>query len=318
MITLNEHLQAHDSQLSALLNDLVAACKTISAVVNRAGLLDILGAAGVTSHQGDEVKKLDLVAHDIIVDMLGHGGQVCVMGSEEVEGPVFVDGDGPRGEWVLLFDPLDGSSNIDANVSIGTIFSVFRRLGGDGDGTLEDLLQPGSAQVAAGYVIYGSSTILVYTTGERVDGFTLDAESGQFILSHPEIRTPAQGQIYSANEARARTWHPNTRQYIESCKDRGCTCRYIGSLVADFHRNLLYGGVFLYPADHSDPDDVKPKLRLMYEGNPLAFVSEAAGGGGTTGSGRILEVAPTDLHQRVPLILGGAEEIAEYDSLFSA
>lgn len=310
IMTLSQHVQQHAPELAKLFEDLAVACKHISWDVNRAGLLGILGEAGQTSHQGDAVKKLDLHANDILIDVMGRGGSLCAMGSEEDEHPIPLPEDVPKGEFVMLFDPLDGSSNIDANVSIGTIFGVFRKVSDD---PLANLLQPGKAQVAAGYCVYGPSTMLVYTAGDRVDGFTLDPSVGEFLLTHPDIRTPGRGKIYSVNEVNEPIWDAATRKYVAAAKARGMRGRYIGSLVADFHRNLLYGGIFLYPDDCSEPANRKSKLRLLYEGNPLAFVSEAAGGGGTTGTERILDIVPTDLHQRAQLVLGSSEDVAEFE-----
>ena len=247
---------------------------------------------------------------------MGHNGHLCVMASEESENIIPIPDGSKRGKYVLMFDPLDGSSNIDVNASIGTIFSIHRKITKDHeDGSLEDCLQKGCDQIAAGYFIYGSSTMMVYTTGNGVHGFTLDPSLGEFLLSHENIRTPSRGKIYSINEGNVHSWDGGTRRYIdylkEDRKDRGhpYSLRYIGSLVADFHRNLLKGGIFLYPGP-------KGKLRLLYEASPLAMIVEQAGGAASTGEQRILDVQPTSLHQRVPLIIGSREDIAEYNRFY--
>jgi fructose-1,6-bisphosphatase I len=246
------------------------------------------------------------------------------MASEERPDPIPIPKKYPKGQYVLLYDPLDGSSNIEANVTIGTIFAVHRRVTKAGDGTLEDCLQPASRLVAAGYCIYGSSTILVYTTGHGVHGFTLDPSLGEFLLSHPDIRTPPRGKIYSVNEGNWHTWDPATREYVKFLKEqnpaqhRPYSTRYIGSLVADFHRNLLYGGIFLYPADMRDPARPKPKLRLLYEAAPLALLCEQAGGAATTGRERILDMQPTELHQKVALVIGSREDVQAYEEFVVA
>jgi fructose-1,6-bisphosphatase I len=270
---------------TSILYDIAFAATLISRAVNKAGLIDILGATGDENVHGERVQKLDEYANKVIFDSLDHGGHLCLMASEESEQPIPIPEQFPKGDYVLLYDPLDGSSNIDANVSIGTIFSVHRRRDMQaGDGALSDLLQPGVDQVAAGYVLYGSSTMLVYTTGAGVHGFTLDNSIGAFLLSHPRIEIPDPGKrIYSVNEAYS-----------------------IGSLVADFHRTLLYGGLFMYPADAESP---KGKLRLQYEVSPLSMVCEQAGGAATDGQNRILDVVPSELHERVPCYMGNKEYV---------
>ena len=258
-------------------------------------------------------QKLDVLANETIKHSFEHTGRVCVMASEEEEGLIPTPAQFQPGKYVLLFDPLDGSSNIDVNVSIGTIFSVLRRVSADGGpGHLQDLLQPGYKQVVAGYIIYGSSTIMVYTSGDGVHGFTLDPTIGEFRLLSPEIQTPACGRYYSVNESNYPRWTPGYRKAVSTLKGvdgtgHGKNCRYIGSLVADFHRNLVAGGVFLYPADTRSP---KGKLRLLYECAPLAFVAEQAGGAATDGRRRILDIVPTDLHQRTPLVIGSKDDVA--------
>ncbi|MEP0860538.1 MAG: class 1 fructose-bisphosphatase [Ignavibacterium sp.] len=300
-------------ELSDLLHDLSLAAKVISLEVNKAGLVDILGFTGSSNVHGEEVKKLDVYAHEMLIKAMDHGGHLCVMASEEDEDIIHIPPEFYIGKYVLLFDPLDGSSNIDANVSIGTIFSIYRRVSpGDGPGTIEDCLQPGFKQVAAGYIIYGSSTIFVYTAGNGVHGFTLDPSFGEFILSHPNIKTPKKGKIYSINEGNYLYWHPGLKKYIKWLQEedkstgRPYSSRYIGSMVADIHRNLLYGGIFMYPADIRNPNG---KLRLMYECNPMAFIVEQAGGRASDGKRRILEIQPEKLHQRVPIFIGSEEDV---------
>jgi fructose-1,6-bisphosphatase I len=309
--------------LTGLLMDLIYAAKIISREVNKAGLVDILGLAGTENIHGEEVKKLDEYANDRLFKAMDHGGHLCIMASEERDEVIQIPDKFPKGNYVLLFDPLDGSSNIDANVSIGTIFSIHRKKTDGEIGTLEDCLQKGSDQVAAGYIIYGSSTMLVFTTGQGVNGYTLDPSVGEFILSHIDIKTPSKGKIYSANEGNARFWDEGTRKYIDYLKEkdsatgRPYSLRYIGSLVADFHRNLLYGGIFLYPADYKDPNKPKGKLRLLYEASPMAFIVEQAGGMATTGKENIMDIVPTELHQRVPLIIGSREDVLTYQKFIS-
>ncbi|WP_417910147.1 class 1 fructose-bisphosphatase [Candidatus Electronema sp. PJ] len=299
-------------ELTGLLNDLIVAAKIISAEVNMAGLAGILGQSGQINVQGEQVQKLDDFANLTIKRRMEQCGYVCIMASEEDEGAIPVL-DGYAGKYTVAFDPLDGSSNIDVNVSIGTIFSIHRRKSEGVQGQVADLLQTGREQVAAGYIIYGSSTMLVYTVGEGVQGFTLDPSVGEFFLSHPDIKIPPKAKYYSINEAYSRYWHDNTRAYIEQLKEldergeRSYSLRYIGSLVADFHRNLIKGGVFVYPRDRKSG---KGKLRLLYEAAPLALLVEQAGGRAIDDEGRnILDLQPLDLHQRVPLIIGSKEEV---------
>lgn len=300
-------------ELSDLLHDLSLAAKVISLEVNKAGLVDILGFTGDENVHGERVKKLDMFANDMMIKAMDHGGHLCVMASEEEEDIIHIPPEFYIGKYVLLFDPLDGSSNIDANVSIGTIFSIYKRISPEGGpGTMEDCLQPGIKQVAAGYIIYGSSTIFVYTSGNGVHGFTLDPSFGEFILSHPNIRTPQKGKIYSINEGNYLYWHPGLKKYIkwlqdeEMATERPYSSRYIGSMVADIHRNLLFGGIYMYPADSRNPNG---KLRMMYECNPMAFIVEQAGGRASNGKQRMLEVQPTSLHQRTPIFIGSEEDV---------
>jgi len=298
---------------TALLTSLTLAAKIISREVNQAGLVRILGETGDINVHGEAVQKLDEFAQQTIYRAMGHSGHLCVMASEESEVIIPIPDGGKRGRYVLMFDPLDGSSNIDVNASIGTIFSIHRKITtGKADGSLEDCLQRGTDQLAAGYFIYGSSTMMVYTTGHGVNGFTLDPSLGEFLLSHEHIKIPKRGKIYSINEGNINQWDAGTRRYIEHVKQdqkadgRPYSLRYIGSLVADFHRNLLKGGIFLYPGP-------KGKLRLLYEAAPLGMVVEQAGGTASTGSERILDVVPTSLHQRVPLIIGSTDDVRLYE-----
>lgn len=303
---------------TTLLSQLALAAKVISYHVNKAGLLDVLGETGEVNVQGEEVQKLDELANRTVVRALEHTGLLCGMASEEISEPIPIPERYPRGKYLLVFDPLDGSSNIDANVSIGTIFGIFRHTAPGEDATRQDFLQPGRELVAAGYVIYGSSTMMVFSTGNGVQGFTLDPSYGEFLLSHPDIRIPDRVRVLSANEIYRPRWKPAVTRYLDEVRSRPAeryrkvTSRYIGSLVADFHRNLLYGGVFLYPEDDKSP---RGKLRLLYEAAPLAFLARHAGGDATTGTERILDIIPTDLHQRVPLILGNLSEVERYEQI---
>ena len=299
-------------ELTDLLYDVAFAAKLVRREVVRAGLVDILGMAGTTNVQGEEVKKLDLFANDKIINAIGQHGRFALMGSEENEGTI-IPPKNESGKYVLLFDPLDGSSNIDVNVSVGTIFSIYRLTGDDpSKADINDCLQKGSQQVAAGYVIYGSSVVMVYTTGHGIHGFTYDPTIGEFLLSHENITTPKQGKYYSINEGSRKQFNDSTVNYINYLKEedaetgRPYSTRYIGSLVADFHRNLLTGGVFVYPATKQHRNG---KLRLMYEANPLAFICEQAGGRATNGSERILDIDPSELHQRTPLYIGSEEDV---------
>jgi fructose-1,6-bisphosphatase I len=300
-------------ELSKLLHDLSLAAKVISLEVNKAGLVDILGFTGSNNVHGEKVKKLDTYAHDMMYRAMDHGGHLCVMASEEEEDIIHIPDPYKIGKYVLLFDPLDGSSNIDANISIGTIFSIYKRISPDGKpGTIMDCLQKGIKQIAAGYIVYGSSTILVYTAGHGVHGFTLDPSFGEFILSHENIRTPKKGKTYSVNEGNYKYWHPGLKKYIKYIQDedektgRPYSSRYIGSMVADIHRNLFYGGIFMYPADSRNSNG---KLRLVYECNPMSFIVEAAGGKSINGKKRILEIQPQSLHERTPIFIGSREDI---------
>lgn len=301
-------------ELSALLHELSLAAKVISLEVNKAGLVDILGFTGGSNVHGEQVKKLDVFAHEMLFKAMDHGGHLCAMASEEEEDIIHIPDHHKRGKYVLLFDPLDGSSNIDVNVSIGTIFSIYKRISKDdgSPGTIEDCLQPGIKQVAAGYIVYGSSTIFVYTAGNGVYGFTLDPAFGEFLLSHNNIKIPEEGNIYSLNEGNYKYWRTGLKKYIKYLQDaddegrKPYSSRYIGSMVADIHRNLIYGGIFIYPSDKRNPNG---KLRLMYECNPMAFIIEQAGGRAIDGSKRIMEIEPHYLHQRVPIYIGSKNAV---------
>lgn len=296
---------------TSLLGDLAFAAKIIAREVTRAGLVDILGSTGASNVQGETVQKLDDYANAVMLKVVGRRGQVCLMASEELADPVRVDIREGSGKYVVVFDPLDGSSNIDANVSIGTIFSIYRRrsrLAAIGDA---DLLQPGRDLVAAGYVVYGSSTMFVHTTGHGVHGYTLDPGIGEFLLSHENIKIPFAAGIYSVNEGNEPRWSPAVREIVRRLKygrqeSGGMSARYIGSLVADFHRDLLYGGVFLYPPTDRAPEG---KLRLLYEAAPLALIAEHAGGYASDGKGPILDLVPREVHQRTPLYVGSRETV---------
>jgi fructose-1,6-bisphosphatase I len=315
VITIERHIMDEERQfpeatgaLSTILYDLALAAKMITREVRRAGLVDIMGQTGVINVHGDAVKKLDEYADDVIFRALDHCGHLCVMASEEGEGIRAIPEKFRTGNYVLLYDPLDGSSNIDANISVGTIFSILRKVTDADRGTLVDCLQPGYLQVAAGYVLYGSSTMLVYTTSNGVHGFTLDPSLGEFILSHPHMKIPSPGQrIYSVNEGRYRNWSSQQRALVDYLKgvdptnNKPFSARYVGSMVADVHRTLLYGGLFMYPGDSENP---RGKLRLLYEASPTAMIIERAGGRATDGVRDILQIQPTELHEKTPLFLG--------------
>lgn len=298
--------------LTSILYDIALAAKLIHREVSKAGLVDILGMTGQENVHGEEVRKLDEYAHEVMFNAMDHGGNLCVMASEESEELMHIPAPFPIGDYVLLYDPLDGSSNIDANISIGTIFSIHTRVSEEGPGTLEDCLQPGHRQVAAGYVMYGSSTVLVYTTGNGVHGFTLDPSIGEFLLSHRGIRIPDPAKrIYSVNEGNFDRWTPAQQALVAELRGGAngdpFSARYVGSLVADFHRTLMYGGLFMYPADTMNPSG---KLRLLYEASPLALICEQAGGQATNGNEKILSLRPEGLHQRTPLYMGNSEWVA--------
>lgn len=301
-------------ELSRLLRDIGIASKIVNREVNKAGLVDILGEIGTANVQGEAQKKLDVFANEQFISALSSGGECCAVASEENEELIPISSDvSKNAKYVVCIDPLDGSSNIDVNVSIGTIFSIYRRTSLTGNITEEDFMQKGTEQVAAGYVIFGSSTMLVYTTGRGVNGFTLDPSIGEFCLSHPDMKIPQGGTIYSINEGNYVHFPEGVKQYIKYCQTedastkRPFSSRYIGSLVADFHRNLLKGGIYIYPATAKSP---KGKLRLLYECNPLAWIVEQAGGKASDGYNRILELQPTSLHQRTPFFIGSKEMVS--------
>ncbi|MBI4664898.1 MAG: class 1 fructose-bisphosphatase [Nitrospinae bacterium] len=298
---------------SGLMNELVVAAKVIYRAVNKAGLVDILGKTGDTNVQGEEVQKLDEFANITIIHKMDHTGYLCAMASEELDDIFQIPERHPQGgKYTLSFDPLDGSSNIDVNVSIGTIFSIHRKITNGPKGEVGDFLQKGSTQIGAGYIIYGPSTMLVYTVGAGVHGFTLDPSVGEFLLSHPNMTIPRRGTIYSANEGNTHLWDERTIKMVNYFKTpdketgRPYSGRYIGSLVADFHRNLLKGGIFMYPPDKKSPQG---KLRLLYEAAPLAFICEQAGGAAIADHEDIMGIQPTTLHQRVPLFIGSKDDV---------
>lgn len=303
-------------RFTRLLTELILSAKIIDREVSKAGLLDVLGATGEVNIQGEIVQKLDDFANQVIIRRMERAGVLCAMVSEENADFIEIPRQFPVGDYILIFDPLDGSANIDANVSIGTIFSIYRRTSFDQQSvSIGDLLQKGSMQVAAGYIIYGSSTMMVYTAGSGVHGFTLDPSVGEFLLSHPDIKIPERGRIYSVNEGYSSYWDEPTRNIVnyfkasDSATGRPYSTRYIGSLVSDFHRNLIYGGIFMYPADSRDARKTSGKLRLMCEAAPMAMIVEQAGGLATDGTQRILDIEPQELHQRVPLFIGSKSDV---------
>jgi fructose-1,6-bisphosphatase I len=315
LTTQKEHPEATGS-FTRLLSELIVAAKIISREVNKAGLVDILGYAGRENIQGEQVQKLDEFANKTIIERMSHTGELCAMASEEDPDIIAIPERFQKGNYVLIFDPLDGSSNIDVNVTIGTIFSIYRRVTSlPAEPTLEDLLQKGSKQVASGYFIYGSSTMMVYTSRNGVNGFTHFPSIGEFLLSHVNIKIPARGKTFSINEGYYNYWTNEVKNLVNYFKtpdkktNRPYTGRYVGSLVADFHRNLLHGGIFMYPSDKKDPKKPSGKLRLLYECNPLAFIVEQAGGYSSTGFQNTLDVDPQELHQRVPLYIGSKEDV---------
>jgi fructose-1,6-bisphosphatase I len=304
-----DQFQYASGELSQLLRDIALASKVVNREVNKAGLIDIMGAVGSQNSGGESQQKLDVLANIRFTRALTKGGEVCALISEETES--FVDLNN-QGNYVIAIDPLDGSSNIDVNVSIGTIFSVYRRKSPVGQPIQDiDILQAGSEQVAAGYILYGSSTMLVYTTGYGVNGFTYESTLGEYFLSHANMKIPQEGTIYSINEGSANSFSKGVSDYVQFCKDKNFTARYIGSLVADFHRNLLKGGIYIYPGTVKNPNG---KLRLMYECNALAFLAEQAGGKATDGRQRILDIQPKDLHQRTPFYVGSANMVTKAES----
>jgi fructose-1,6-bisphosphatase I len=299
-------------EMTSLLYDIALAAKIVAAAIRRAGLVNILGSAGAQNVQGEEQQKLDVFANETMKSSLEHTGRICAMASEEDDDIIPIPSEYTPGKYVVLYDPLDGSSNIDVNAPVGTIFSIYTRVSPAGPGIEADVLQPGCRQVAAGYVIYGSSVMMVYTTGDGVAGFTLDPTIGEFLLSHPQIVTPRVGKYYSVNESNFPRWDEGVQRAVRGFHGdfpeeiKGKNSRYIGSLVADFHRNLIAGGIFMYPADTKNRNG---KLRLLYEASPMAFIAEQAQGSATDGTNRILDIMPTSLHQRTPLVIGSREDV---------
>lgn len=308
-----KEFQYSSGELSRIFNSIRLAAKVVSYKVNKAGLVDIIGGVGEKNVQGEDQQKLDVYANEVFIKTLSNREIVCGIVSEENDNFITVHGndEGNNNKYVILMDPLDGSSNIDVNASVGTIFSVYRRISEVGTPvTLEDFLQPGTAQVAAGYVLYGTSTMLVYTTGHGVNGFTLNPAIGTFYLSHPKMTFPVDGNVYSVNEGNYVHFPQGVKNYIKYCQleegDRPYTSRYIGSLAPDIHRNLIKGGVYLYPTSTKSP---KGKLRLLYECNPMAFIAEQAGGKASNGVSRIMEIVPTEIHERSPFFCGSANMV---------
>lgn len=300
-----DHFAYATGELSQLLRDIALAGKVVNREINKAGLINIAGAIGTQNVQGEDQQKLDVLSNIRFIRALTKGGEVCAIISEEDE--EIIETGNKNAKYIVAIDPLDGSSNIDVNVSIGTIFSIYHRISEPGSPiTEEDVLQKGTEQIAAGYILYGSSTMFVYTTGNGVNGFTYELSVGEYILSHANMQIPENGRIYSINEGSFNSFQQPVKDYIEYCRESGYTARYIGSLVADFHRNLLKGGIYIYP---STGKAANGKLRLMYECNCLAFIAEQAGGLATDGHGRIMEIQPISLHQRVPFFVGSKEMV---------
>lgn len=308
-------------ELSRLINSIRLAAKVVNHEVNKAGLVDITGAVGETNVQGEDQQKLDVYANEKFIQTLTNREIVCGIASEEMEDFITIAGSKKdhNNKYVVLMDPLDGSSNIDVNVSVGTIFSIYRRITPVGTPVqIEDFLQPGNKQVAAGYIVYGTSTMLVYTTGHGVNGFTLNPALGSWYLSHPNMKFPEKGHIYSVNEGNYVHFPQGVKDYIKYCQeekdDRPYTSRYIGSLVSDFHRNMIKGGIYFYPTSSKAPHG---KLRLLYECNPMAYIAEQAGGKASDGFGRILDIRPTELHQRVPFFCGSKDMVEKAEEFMA-
>lgn len=306
-----QHFPFATGELSQLLRDIALAGKVVNREINKAGLINIAGAIGTQNIQGEDQQKLDVLSNIRFIRALTKGGEVCAIISEEDEEVIETGNNSAR--YVVAIDPLDGSSNIDVNVSIGTIFSIYRRVSEINTPiTEDDVLQKGTEQIAAGYILYGSSTMLVYTTGKGVNGFTYEPSLGEYFLSHPDMKLPEDGKIYSINEGSYNSFEQPVKDYLEYCRENKYSGRYIGSLVADFHRNLLKGGIYIYPRTASSPNG---KLRLMYECNCLAFIAEQAGGAATDGTKRIMEIQPTELHQREPLFIGSKNMVELADQM---
>ncbi|MBO5491298.1 MAG: class 1 fructose-bisphosphatase [Desulfovibrio sp.] len=327
-ITVTEHLLLHQKrtpqatgQFTGLLYDLILSGKSIARRINQAGLLDILGGTGEVNVQGENVQKMDAIANRIMLYRMERCGALCAMSSEEEADLVRVRPEFPRGDYILIFDPLDGSSNIDVDINVGTIFSIFHRPAGrSGEVEMDEVLQQGLKQVGAGYILYGPSTMLVLSTGQGVHGFTLDPGVGEFLLSHPNMRIPEQGSIYSVNGGNWKNWDEAAREAVswfrtcETPDGKSYSARYVGALVADFHRTLIKGGIYMYPPDAKKPNG---KLRLMCEANPLAFLAEQAGGKASDGHGRILERVPDKLHARTPLFIGSARDVEAVEKIYA-
>jgi len=326
-LTLAQHVRSlggsEAGDLAIVLDQLALAGKVIARELARAALIGQLGTTGETNVQGETVKKLDIWANDVVVNALEATGLVCTLVSEEMAEPIHLAQHCARGRYIACFDPVDGSSNLDVNGIVGTIFSIRRCQGGGNDHVAADTLRPGTEQVAAGYIMYGPGTLLVYTAGDGVNGFTLDPTVGRFVRSHQGIRIPARGRTYSVNEGNSPRWDPSLRRYIEHLRatdvasGRPYTARYVGSLVADLHRTLLEGGIYLYPADASADGKAAGKLRLLYEAAPMGFITEQAGGKASTGRERILDIQPTAYHQRVPLLIGSPEDVTLAEEFIS-
>jgi fructose-1,6-bisphosphatase I len=329
LVTIDRHIVEEGAmhpeatgELTRLLRDLTLALRIVAHDVRRAGLNDVLGLTDDVNSHGERVKRLDIHANDVIFRAMERGGHLCVMASEEVDDLMQIPQQYPKGKYVLVFDPLDGSSNIDVNVSIGTIFSVYKRLEPDrtDSGTIHDVLQPGYRQVVAGYAMYGSSTQLVYTSGNGVDVFTFDPTIGEFLLTFEKLRIPQRGKIYSVNSGNAHKWPQGMRSYVTHLLKpstdglRPYSLRYVGTMVADIHRTLHYGGIFMYPPDETLPNG---KLRLVYEVNPMAFIIEQAGGKASDGTRRVLDIEPSSLHQRVPCFMGSYDDVTEVEEFLA-
>lgn len=317
LIEEQRHIVGATGDFTSLLNDIVTACKVISSMVNHGELMGVLGQAGSENVQGEDQKKLDVISNEVFLKTNEWAGHLAAMASEEMEAVYPIPSHYPKGKYLLTFDPLDGSSNIDVNVSVGTIFSILRCKGNCVNPTAEDFLQRGTEQVCAGYALYGPSTMMVITTGNGVNGFTLDQNIGEFILTHPRMTIPAATREFAVNASNMRFWEPPVRRYVEEClagregpRGEDFNMRWIASMVAEVHRILTRGGLFTYPYDAKmQARGLEGKLRLMYEANPMAFIVEQAGGAASTGRHRILDIQPSSLHQRVPVILGSREEV---------
>ncbi len=314
-ITEEQRRAKGSGDFTAILNDTLTACKAISNAVNKGDLIGVLGSAGQDNVQGETQKKLDVISNDMMIKANEWGGHLAAMASEEMEDIYRIPDGYPRGRYLLVFDPLDGSSNIDVNISVGTIFSILRCPDGVDEPTAQDFLQPGTRQVCAGYALYGPATMLVMTTGQGVNGFTLDRNIGEFVLTHPKMRVPEDTKEFAINASNTRFWEAPVTRYVNEClagktgpRERDFNMRWVASMVAEVHRILTRGGIFMYPKDTKDPKK-EGRLRLMYEANPMAMIVEQAGGVATTGRERILDLAPKDLHQRVPVILGSKNEV---------